>query len=153
MQKKKLLVVCLAVSYQDAIKPFPRSSHAEMTSLVGMLQYLWNAYCLMSIMMIQVNADHNLKVHADFRDKIEGILRDEMDRFKDQTTRLEVHLSDENGNKESKEDKRCMIEARLEGSQPIVASDVADTYELALNGAIEKLRTSIEHRLSRLKSF
>lgn len=125
----------------------------KMFSVQWTKEYLWNAYCLMCIMMIQINADHNLKVHADFRDKIEGILKDEMDRFKDQTTRLEVHLSDENGNKDSKEDKKCMIEARLEGVQPIVATDVADTYELALNGAIEKLKTSIEHRLSRLKSY
>jgi len=104
-------------------------------------------------MIIQINADHNLIVHADFRDKIEGVLRDEMDRFKDQTTRLEVHLSDENGNKDSQDDKRCMIEARLEGAQPIVATDFGNTYELALNGAVEKLKSSIEHRLSRLKSY
>ena len=56
----------------------------------------------------------------------------------------EVHLSDENGNKESENDKRCMIEARLKGRQPIAVTDVADTYDHAVNGAIDKLKTSLD---------
>jgi ribosome-associated translation inhibitor RaiA len=107
----------------------------------------------MIIMIIQINADHNLKIHAAFRDKLKDLLAEELDRFSEQTTRLEMHLSDVNGNKDGLNDKRCLIEARVQGREPIVATDLADTYEQAVSGAIEKLKAALESKLSKLKSF
>ena len=103
-------------------------------------------------MTIQINADHNLKIHAAFRDKLKDLLSEELDRFKEYTTRLEVHLSDENGNKDAVDDKRCLIEARLEGMQPIAVTDKADTYELAVSGAVEKLKAVLDSKIGRLKN-
>ncbi len=37
-----------------------------------------------------------------------------------------------------------MLEARLEGKQPIAVTDLADTYENAVDGAIQKLKSSLE---------
>ncbi len=63
-----------------------------------------------------------------------------------------MHLSDENGNKESEDDKRCMIEARLKGRQPMAVTNVANTYDQAVSGAIDKLETSLDTILGRLRN-
>ena len=50
-----------------------------------------------NFMTIQLNADKNLNIHESFAEKLEGVLTRELSRFSDHITRLEVHLSDENG--------------------------------------------------------
>ena len=102
-------------------------------------------------MTIQLNADKNLNIHESFGDKLKDLLSEELSRFSEHITRLEVHFSDENGGKDGPNDKRCMIEARLEGRQPIAVTDLANTYEQSVNGAIDKLKTSLETILGRLK--
>jgi ribosome-associated translation inhibitor RaiA len=62
---------------------------------------------------------------------------------------LEVHLSDENGDKPGLNDKRCMMEARLEGRKPIAVTDQAATLEQAVDGATNKLISMIESILGR----
>jgi hypothetical protein len=55
---------------------------------------------------------------------MEAVVRDSLDRFSEQITRVEVHLSDQNSDKKfGNEDKRCLLEARLAGLQPISVSD------------------------------
>ena len=103
-------------------------------------------------MTIQINTDKNLDVHETYRTQLKDLLSEEFSRFEEQITRLEVHLSDENGNKESEDDKKCMIEARLKGRQPIAVSDVANTYDQAVNGATDKLKTSLNTILGRLRN-
>jgi len=48
-------------------------------------------------------------------------------------------------------DKRCLIEARFKGRQPIVVTDRAGTQELAIAGAAEKLKASLEKILGRIR--
>jgi len=95
-------------------------------------------------MTIQINTDKNLSMHEAFEAQLDAMLTDELSRFSEHITRLEVHLSDENGNKQGQNDKRCMIEARLEGRQPIAVTANANDYELAVSGAIEKLKASLD---------
>ena len=65
-------------------------------------------------------------------------------------TRVEVHLSDENGKKGGSHDKRCMMEARLERHQPIAVTHEAETIHQAIDGAAGKLKSSLDHTLGRL---
>ncbi len=102
-------------------------------------------------MTIQLNADNNLSIHEIFGDKLKDMLSGELKRFGNHITRLEVHLSDENGSKEGPNDKRCMIEARIEGKQPIAVTERGNDYELAVRGAIEKLKASLDAILGKLK--
>jgi ribosome-associated translation inhibitor RaiA len=60
----------------------------------------------------------------------------------DHITRVEVHLTDERG--------PSMMEARLEGRQPIAVTDEAATLDLAVDGAADKLAKLIEHTLGKL---
>jgi len=103
-------------------------------------------------MTIQINTDNNLAVHETYHVQLKEVLSGELSRFEEHITRLEMHLSDENGNKDTKDDKRCMIEARLKGRQPIAVTNVANTYDQAVNGAIDKLKTALDTILGRLKN-
>ncbi|MEO7266309.1 MAG: HPF/RaiA family ribosome-associated protein [Ferruginibacter sp.] len=104
-------------------------------------------------MTIQLNTDKNVSVHEAFGNKLEDLLSGELSRFSEHITRLEVHLSDENNSKEGINDKRCLLEARLEGRQPIAVTGHANTYELAVDSAIDKLKSALDTILGRLKHY
>ncbi|MEO7306938.1 MAG: HPF/RaiA family ribosome-associated protein [Ferruginibacter sp.] len=102
-------------------------------------------------MTIQFNSDKNLTVHEEFRDKLKNTLSEELNRFSEHITRLEVHLSDENGQKFGQNDKKCLLEARVEGRPPIAVSAGANNYELAVDSAVDKLKSSLDTVFGRLK--
>ena len=83
-------------------------------------------------------------------DQIRGVVESALSRMSDHITRVEVHLTDERGPKSGKNEKRCMMEARLEGRQPIAVTDEAATLDLAVNDAADKLARLIEHTLGKL---
>lgn len=103
-------------------------------------------------MIIQINADNNLTVSSEYREKIEGVVMAEVDRFIEHLTRIEVYLSDQNSHKETGTDKRCNIEAKLKGRPPIAVSDDGETYDLAIDGAAGKLATSLETIIGKMKN-
>jgi ribosome-associated translation inhibitor RaiA len=74
-----------------------------------------------------------------------------LSRFSDRITRVEVHLSDQNSDKSGQDDKRCMMEARIEGRQPTAVTHQAATLDDAVDGAADKLKRSIESTLERLE--
>ncbi|RZK35470.1 MAG: HPF/RaiA family ribosome-associated protein, partial [Pedobacter sp.] len=83
--------------------------------------------------------------------QITAQLTKDLDRYSGHLTRVEVHLSDENGSKSGINDKKCLLEARFEGKPPIVTSDLGNTYDLALKGATEKLKHALTTVVSKLK--
>jgi ribosome-associated translation inhibitor RaiA len=101
-------------------------------------------------MTIQFNTDSNVKVSEKQRDPLISLISEELSRFSNQITRVEVHLTDENGDKKGLNDKRCMIEARLSGMNPVAVTNHANTYEQAVEGAVVKLKTSLNNILGRL---
>lgn len=103
-------------------------------------------------MTIQFNTGNNITGGKEQSAPLIALLSDGLSRYKAQITRLEVHLSDEDGNKDGQNDKRCMIEARPEGQQPIVVTSEANTNEQAVEGAIDKLMASLETVLGRKNS-
>lgn len=104
-------------------------------------------------MIIQINTDKNISGTEEFRAPIIALISDELNRFSNQITRVEVHLSDENANKGGINDKKCVLEARLEGLKPVAVTNKADTVELAIDGAIDKLKNSLTTMLGRLKNY
>ncbi|MDP3945531.1 MAG: HPF/RaiA family ribosome-associated protein [Lutibacter sp.] len=103
-------------------------------------------------MTIQINSDSNLTVHKEFRTQLQTQITEDLSRFSEHITRLEVHLSDENGHKDALNDKRCLVEARLEGMKPIAVTNIANNHELAVDGAIDKLITTLETKFGRLNN-
>jgi ribosome-associated translation inhibitor RaiA len=104
-------------------------------------------------MIIQINTDSNIEGDQELAQQIKAVVRNSLERFSEQITRVEVHLSDENSDKKfGAEDKRCLLEARLAGLQPLSVSHQAGTLEQAVNGAVEKLKRSLDSTLGRLDS-
>ena len=102
-------------------------------------------------MQIQINTDRNVQGHEQFAARVTGVVESALSRFSDRITRVEVHLSDENSGKSGQDDKRCMMEARLEGRQPTAVTHHAATLDQAVDGAADKLKRSLESTLARLR--
>jgi ribosome-associated translation inhibitor RaiA len=104
-------------------------------------------------MQIQFNTDNNVEGHEDLTESLTQIINDQLDRFSNQITRLEVHLSDVDGSKNGVNDKRCLLEARLQGLQPIAVSNVANSKVLAVRGAVDKMKTSLSTTIGKLRKY
>lgn len=101
-------------------------------------------------MQIQVNSDKNVEMSAELSAEIEAIVSGSLDRFTERITRVEVHLSDENGARGGQMDKRCKIEARLAGLQPMVTSHDAQTELQAVRGAADDMKRALTSVVDKL---
>ncbi len=104
-------------------------------------------------MQIQFNTDKNVTGNEELIASSTSLISEELGRFSQQITRVEVHLSDEDGKKDGNNDIRCMLEARLAGMKPIAVTDHANTHEQAISGAIDKLKASLEKITGRLNDY
>lgn len=102
-------------------------------------------------MQVQVNTDKNIDGHAALATHVSAVVNSTLSHVSEHVTRVEVHLSDENGHKKSDNDKRCMMEARLEHTPPIAVTHHTDNLDQAIRGASEKLVRSIESHLGKLR--
>lgn len=103
-------------------------------------------------MQIQINTDSNIEGREKLALHVKGVVEHTLGRFSDRITRIEVHLSDQNGDKRGQDDKRCMMEARLEGRQPTAVTHQAPSLNDAVDGAAAKLQRSLDSTLGRLES-
>jgi ribosome-associated translation inhibitor RaiA len=100
-------------------------------------------------MQIQINTDHNIEGHEELAAQVSEVVENALNLVSDHITRVEAHLTDESGDKPGHSDKRCMLEARLEGRQPIAVTHQAATLVQAVDGAADKLTRLIESTLGR----
>lgn len=103
-------------------------------------------------MKIQFNTDKTIAGDKNQQDYFTSLISEKLNRFQSHNTRIEVHLSDENGKKEGYNDIQCMLEARIEGRDPIAVSCEADNAKDAVSGAIDKVKTSLETIIGRIKN-
>ena len=101
-------------------------------------------------MKIQIGSGPNITIHEALSTEISSVVEGALSRYSDHITRVEVHLSDQNSDKKVGHDTmRCMLEARLEGRQPIAVTHQASTVDQAVDGAADKLTRLIESTLER----
>lgn len=100
-------------------------------------------------MHVQINGDHNIRRDEALTAWVTGAVESALVRAGDHITRVEVHLSDENGRKNGQNDKRCMMEARLEGRHPIAVTECAATLDQAVRSAAGKLARMIDSAAGR----
>ncbi|MBA3284929.1 MAG: HPF/RaiA family ribosome-associated protein [Bacteroidota bacterium] len=103
-------------------------------------------------MTIQINSDNNITGTEGLSNLVQNTIAQTLKRFDEQITRVEVHLNDENSHKCGTKDKRCMLEARLEGMQPVAVTAHGNTIQEALDGALDKLKSSLETTIGRLRN-
>ncbi len=114
-----------------------------------MFNFDQNARCL-SFTLIHRGRLLAIEGHEALAARIKGVVESALSRMADHIMRVEVHLADESGPKSRENNKRCIMEARLEGRQPIAVTDEAATVDLAVDGAADKLARLIEHTLGKL---
>ncbi len=110
-------------------------------------------------MQIQVNTDYNVKGGELLIKYVDGLLKDSLNSFIDEVTRVEVYISDENGPKGGDDDLRCTMEARIRGMKPIAVTHHDENVDLAIAGAADRITRSVrktlekrrEHKLAQQK--
>ncbi|MBB5330161.1 HPF/RaiA family ribosome-associated protein [Tunturiibacter gelidoferens] len=90
-------------------------------------------------MQIQISSDKNISMHSKLSNLIDSDLNRILDRFKDEITRVEVHLSDENGDKSGAQDKRCSLEVRPKRHQSLAVTNDSSDIPTAVTGAGAKM--------------
>lgn len=103
-------------------------------------------------MQIQFNTDSTINGHERLQTYFSEELEKTLSRFDDKITRVEVHLGDENKDKFGIDDKRCLIEVRLAGLNPLAVSHNADTIEKAFSGASDKIKRVLGTTFEKIKS-
>ena len=103
-------------------------------------------------MQIQVNSSNDFDGNARLDQWVRSTLQNSLERYEEDLTRIEVHLRDENGVKPGPHDKRCQMEARPKGHQPISVSHTATSLEQAVEGATTKLDHALDHLFGKLRS-
>ena len=102
-------------------------------------------------MQVLVNSDNHIDTSSSQASGIREHVQHKLQRFEDHLTRIELHLSDENGHKGGSQDKRCQIEARPKGRDPVSVSHQAETLNQAIEGAMDKLGTVLERTVARTR--
>ena len=100
-------------------------------------------------MHVQVNS-HHIPGSVELHEWVGSTVEERLERFDDFLTRIEVHVSDENAEKAGADDKRCQIEARPKGHQAVSVTHKAESLQLAVDGAAEKMRHALEHLVGKL---
>lgn len=101
-------------------------------------------------MPVQIHTGHNIEGHEALATQVSGVVEEGLSRFSDRITSVNVHLSNQNSEQEDGNDSmRCVIEAHLEGLQPIAVTDQSATLGEAVDGATDKLTHLIESKLGR----
>jgi len=100
-------------------------------------------------MLVHIVTDNHIEGSEDLKQWITDLVTSSCERFGPQMIRVDVHLSDENGAKEGKNDKRCLLEARLSGLEPVVASQSGATLGQCVDAAIDTLLESLDRKIER----
>src|SRR5688572_10320566 len=102
-------------------------------------------------MQVRVTTDNNIAGSEKLTGEVEDVVADVLGRFSDRITRVEVFLADENSRaKSGQNDKRCTMEARLAGHQPVAVTEQGPSLDQAIRGAAEKLEKTLDRTLGRL---
>jgi hypothetical protein len=102
-------------------------------------------------MKVQVNTSNDI----DNKDALErwasDYLNEHLGRFDQDITSIEVQMTDENHSaKGGGVDKRCMLEARVNGRAPIAVTNYAPDQNIAFRGAADKLASALDHAFGKL---
>jgi len=102
-------------------------------------------------MQVQVNTSNGIENKDALERWTDDYLREQLARFVNDLTSIEVHLSDENHpTKGGVIDKRCAMEARITGHEPLAVTNHAGDQNLAIRGAADKLARALEHKFGKL---
>jgi len=102
-------------------------------------------------MKVQVNTSNDIGNKDALERWASEYLNEHLARFEQDITSVEVQITDENhAVKGGGVDKRCMMEARINGRAPIAVTNYGPDQNLAFRGAAEKLEHALGHAFGKL---
>ncbi|MBS0392014.1 MAG: HPF/RaiA family ribosome-associated protein [Comamonadaceae bacterium] len=102
-------------------------------------------------MQVQVHTNDHIQGGESLIQWTQEEVATKLTRFREHVTRVEVFLSDVDAGKSGVADKRCVIEARPAGRQPVAATAEAAKVAEAVAGALDKLVRSLGDDITRAK--
>ena len=95
-------------------------------------------------MQVFLNTDPNVDGSEEMASHLSSVVKDALQRFGEQVTRVEAHLADANSHVKANPDEiQCTLEARLVGRDPVVVKDRAGNAHQAIQGATGKLKRAV----------
>ncbi|MGC3972545.1 MAG: HPF/RaiA family ribosome-associated protein [Pirellulales bacterium] len=102
-------------------------------------------------MHVQIHSGSSVRTTDVWQARMTEIVEASLERFADRLTGVEVFMSDENSREKSGgDDKRCRMEARIRGFEPVVVTTHADDFDTAVEDAAGKLGRALDHRFGRI---
>lgn len=102
-------------------------------------------------MKVQVNTSNDIENKETLERWASDYLNEHLARFEQDITSIEVQMTDENhAGKGGDVDKRCMMEARVNGRAPVAVTNFAPDQNLAFRGAADKLSHALDHAFGKL---
>jgi ribosome-associated translation inhibitor RaiA len=101
-------------------------------------------------MQININTDRTIDKHQGLDEHVQTVVQGAIGRFAEHVSRVDVHLSNENKEKQADGGNQCMIEARVTGYQPVVVHGHALNLHQAISNAGGKLARALDSALGRL---
>ncbi|MDO5616551.1 MAG: HPF/RaiA family ribosome-associated protein [Cruoricaptor ignavus] len=104
-------------------------------------------------MDIIINTDNQVNFTQDKKDFYREDLQKSLKRFDEYITRYEVFFSDESSNKDTQDDQKCVIEARVKGKNPERVSHNASEEKAAFDGAVSKIRSVLDRVIDQQRGY
>ncbi|HZN46446.1 MAG TPA: HPF/RaiA family ribosome-associated protein [Ramlibacter sp.] len=102
-------------------------------------------------MKVQVNTSNDIENKDTLERWASDYLNEQLARYEQDITSIEVQMTDENhAGRGGDGDKRCMMEARVNGRAPIAVTNYGADQNVAFRGAAEKLANALEHAFGKL---
>jgi ribosome-associated translation inhibitor RaiA len=102
-------------------------------------------------MQINVNTDRTIDRHQGLDEHVQSVVQGSIGRFGDHVNRVDVHLSNENKEKQADGGNYCMMEARVAGYHPVVVHEHSINLHQAVANAGNKLARALDSALGRLQ--
>lgn len=100
-------------------------------------------------MQFQFNSDNRTQGDAETAKRVEELVETRLGRIVDRLTRVEVHVGDIDGPRDGPDDKRCAIEIRPQGMNPISATAHAPTIERAVASGADKVLQAFDRQVGK----
>ena len=102
-------------------------------------------------MAVFLRTDNHVEGGARLTQFVESVAEAAVEHVKDQVTRVDVYLGDENSAAKSSDNEiRCSMEARIGGLKPFAVTHHAGSIDDAVRGAADKLQASIDSTMGKI---
>jgi ribosomal subunit interface protein len=103
-------------------------------------------------MQVLVHTDNHVDGSEELKTHVETEVAEALGRFGNRVMRVEVHLHDQNAHKMGERDKRCVMEARIAGLDPIAVTEDNETMHVAIAEAAKRLERTIDRTIDRQRA-